>query len=145
VAALAILTPGFAFAGDAVEFARGEVTITTQTGDHIFNVEIARTPTQHARGLMFRESMSPDEGMLFVFDSPREIAMWMKNTLISLDMIFVNAAGKIIRVARDTTPMSEDTIPSGGPSKAVVELNAGTAARISVQAGDQVFLPTIAP
>ena len=62
--------------------------------------------------------MSPDEGMLFVFDSPREIAMWMKNTLISLDMIFVNAAGKIIRVAQDTTPMSEDTIPSGGPSKA---------------------------
>ena len=136
-----MFTHDFACAGDAVEFARGEVTILTHTGDHIFKVELARTPSQHAWGLMFRESMGPDEGMLFVFDSPREITMWMKNTLISLDMIFVNAAGKIIRVARDATPMSEATIPSGGPSKAVIELNAGTAARIGVQAGDRVFFP----
>jgi uncharacterized membrane protein (UPF0127 family) len=126
--------------------ARGDVNrlaIVTQAGvRHEFQLEIANTPESRSRGLMFRRELPEGRGMLFDF-GPREteIAMWMKNTYIPLDMIFIRADGRIRRIAENTTPHSEATIPSGGPVKGVLEVIAGTARRLGLAAGDLVEHP----
>lgn len=112
--------------------------IVTRTGVHVFDVEIAATPEERSKGLMFRRELPQGRGMLFDFEGEGPIAMWMRNTYISLDMIFIRADGRIARIAENTVPMSETTIPSGAPVKAVLEVIAGTAKRLGIAAGDRV-------
>ena len=114
------------------------VEIVTRTGVHVFDVEMAVTPEERSKGLMFRRELPPGRGMLFDFQGEGPIAMWMKNTYISLDMIFIRADGRIARIAENTVPHSEATISSGAPVKAVLEVIAGTAKRLGIAPGDRV-------
>ena len=114
------------------------LTFVTSTGTHPFSVEVMRTPEQLERGLMFRRYMPPDRGMLFDFLVEQPVMMWMKNTYISLDMVFITRSGVVASVAKNAEPLSERIIPSGAPVYAVVELNAGTADRIGLKTGDRV-------
>jgi uncharacterized protein len=114
------------------------VHVDTDTGRHVFSVELADTPQLRARGLMYRESMARDHGMLFDFERDQEVAMWMQNTYIPLDMIFILSDGTVHRIARDTTPFSTETIASQGAVRAVLEVNAGVAREIGLQPGDIV-------
>jgi uncharacterized membrane protein (UPF0127 family) len=137
--AMVVAVAMLARAEDPVTFERAELTIETATGEaHPFQVEVARTITQRARGLMFRESMAPDAGMLFVYPAEQQIRMWMKNTLIPLDMLFVASDGRILDIAADAVPLSETVIASPGPARAVIELNGGTARRLGIRSGDRV-------
>ena len=120
------------------------LTIATDGDATMFTVEIADTDASRERGLMFRQRLPEDRGMLFDFGEPRPVSMWMKNTYIPLDMIFISRAGKVISIARDAEPMSETIIPSGGPAYAVLELNGGAAARIGLKVGDEVRHPIFA-
>ncbi len=115
-----------------------KLAFVTRSGVHEFKVEVMRTPAEFAKGLMFRRYMPADRGMLFDFGRNDEISMWMKNTYIPLDMIFVGKDGKVFSIATDTEPLSERTISSGGPVTGVVELNAGAAARMGLAVGDEV-------
>ena len=117
----------------------------TKSGPHDFSVEVMRTPAQHARGLMFRRYMPDDRGMLFDFGRNEVVNMWMKNTYIPLDMVFVSREGRVVAIAADTEPLSERTISSGAPVWAVVELNAGAAARMGLAVGDAVRHPLFKP
>ena len=107
----------------------------------MFSVELAVTDNDRARGLMFRKELPEGTGMLFDFGSDQEVAMWMKNTLIPLDMMFIEADGRIRRIAENTEPMSERIIPSGGPVRAVLEVIGGTARKYGIAAGDRVAHP----
>ena len=115
--------------------------ITTASGAHSFAVEVMRTDEERARGLMFRRFMPADRGMLFDFKTEQTVLMWMKNTYIPLDMIFIARNGTVTHVAANTEPMSERTISSGPPAYAVLEVNAGVAAKIGLKPGDQVKHP----
>lgn len=144
LAGLALLVAGTlaASADEAVLFAHGDLSIETAAGPiHRFDVELALTPRQRARGLMYRETMAADAGMLFMYPKETNIRMWMRDTLIPLDMIFVADDGRIVGIARDTTPLSERTIASPEPARAVIELNAGTAERLNIAPGDRVRHP----
>jgi uncharacterized membrane protein (UPF0127 family) len=112
--------------------------IVTSDGTHRFTVEVMRTPEQLAKGLMFRRYMPDDRGMLFDFKAEQPVQFWMKNTYLPLDMIFISKAGKIVSIKENAEPLSEKLIPSGAPVVAVLEVNAGTAARIHASAGDTV-------
>lgn len=112
--------------------------IDTSKGPVGFTVELALTPENRATGLMDRQSMAADHGMLFRFDQTRDVLMWMKNTPLSLDMLFIAENGRIARIAENTVPFSETIIPSGSPVRYVLELNAGTAAKTGVAVGDLV-------
>ncbi len=115
--------------------------ITTATGKvHRFTVEVAATEAQQARGLMFRSSLAPDAGMIFPMRPPRMASFWMKNTFISLDIIFVRANGRIARIAANTQPFSLDPIESGEPVAAVLEIAGGRAAALGIREGDRVVL-----
>lgn len=114
------------------------LTIESGGKSHAFHVEVMRTDEQRARGLMFRRYLAADRGMLFDFKTEQNVAMWMKNTYLPLDMIFIARDGRVISVAENTEPMSERVIPSGGPALSVLEVNAGTAARLGLKAGDRV-------
>ena len=105
---------------------------------HAFAVEIADTPEKRARGLMFRRSMPADQGMLFDFERDDIISMWMRNTYISLDMLFIRNDGTITHIVEHTEPLSERTISSRAPVRSVLELNAGTSARLGIAVGDRV-------
>ena len=122
----------------ASETALEPLEIVTATGSHMFSVEVMRDDTQRARGLMYRRSMPQDRGMLFDFKREEPVSMWMKNTYLSLDMVFTDRTGRVINVALETEPLSERIIPSGGPAFAVLELNAGTARRIGLKVGDRL-------
>ncbi|HEX6013485.1 MAG TPA: DUF192 domain-containing protein [Geminicoccaceae bacterium] len=119
----------------------GELVVETVAGRHRFTVELADTPAERSRGLMFRESMPADHGMLFDFQAEQPVAFWMKNTPLPLDMVFIDGAGTVVQVAADTTPYSEASIPSRQPVRAVLELNAGTAARRGIRPGAKVRHP----
>lgn len=106
-----------------------------------FSVEVAQTPEELSRGLMNRTSLPADAGMLFNFALDRQVAMWMKNTLIPLDMVFIRADGTIAGIAERTVPMSLEIIPSPGPVRAVLELNGGTADRLRIKTGDRIVHP----
>jgi len=129
--------------GQLVDFGTGELSIETAKGEtHAFQVEIAETSEQRAQGLMFRRQMAADAGMLFLFEgNARERAMWMKNTLIPLDMLFIDGGGKIVRIEQRTVPHSLRAIRSGEPAIAVLELNAGTTSRLAIEPGDRVIHP----
>jgi uncharacterized membrane protein (UPF0127 family) len=121
-----------------VETALEPLDIVTASGSYTFSVEVMRDDSQRARGLMYRRSMPQDRGMLFDFKREEPVSMWMKNTYLSLDMVFIDRAGRVIHVAENTEPLSERIIPSGGPAFAVLEVNAGTARRIGLKAGDRL-------
>ena len=125
------------------KFARSILVIRSGDREHRFSVEIARTPREHARGLMFRRRMAADAGMLCVYDPPRPVSMWMRNTYLPLDMFFIAPNGRISHIVERTVPLSEENIPSRGTVRAVLELNAGTAARLGIEPGATVFAPAL--
>jgi uncharacterized protein len=119
--------------------ARSEpLTIVTKAGPKRFDVEVMRDDAARARGLMFRRHMAADHGMLFDFEQDQPVTMWMKNTYLPLDMVFIRPDGTISRIAADTEPLSTAIISSGGPVLAVLELNAGTAAKLGIAPGDRI-------
>ncbi|MSO64852.1 MAG: DUF192 domain-containing protein [Alphaproteobacteria bacterium] len=117
------------------------LVIETPTAAHRFTVELADTPATRERGLMFRRAMAAEAGMLFDFQQSQPVAFWMKNTYLPLDMIFIADDGKIAAIARRTVPLSEATVPSPVPVRAVLEINAGVADRLRINPGDQVRHP----
>ena len=124
---------------EEISFEKSEIWIETQTGREHFIVEVAVTPKQRQQGLMFRSKMPLDRGMLFNFGNEVRLAMWMKNTLIPLDMLFVNKKGTIHNIVQNTVPLSLQTIPGGGPTLVVIELNAGVTQQLRINAGDKVI------
>lgn len=128
-------------AGGSLAAERQILEIASRTGVHVFSVELATTDAERAQGLMYRKSLPDGEGMLFDFDKEQPVAMWMKNTYVSLDMIFIGDDGKISRIAERTTPMSERIVSSGGPVRAVLEVVAGTARKYGIAVGDRVGHP----
>ncbi|MFP3921556.1 MAG: DUF192 domain-containing protein [Dichotomicrobium sp.] len=123
---------------DAAQLGREDVVLISETGRHVIDAEIADTPGTRAGGLMFRRNLDPGKGMLFIYDRPQNITMWMKNTYISLDMIFADQSGKIVRIARNTEPFSTDIIEAGAPAKVVLEVPAGTARQLKLKRGDRL-------
>jgi uncharacterized membrane protein (UPF0127 family) len=115
--------------------------ILTKTGARDFRVEIARSPEQQERGLMFRKELPKDQGMFFDVGWEHLIIMWMKNTYIPLDMIFISKKGVVVSMVKNATPMSENMLNSGGAARAVLEVNAGTSDRLGIAIGDQVVYP----
>jgi uncharacterized protein len=128
-------------AAELQQFPRSELTIVSGTGRHRFKIEVAETPEQMMRGLMFRRSLPPDAGMLFDYKQPTVATMWMRNTLIPLDMLFVDAQGRITNIQQRAVPQSDDIIAAAAPVRAVIELNGGTAERLGIAPGDQVVHP----
>ncbi len=115
------------------------LTIATAGDASMFTVEIADTDELRERGLMFRQRMPEDRGMLFDFGQPRQVGMWMKNTYIPLDMLFVRSDGTIAYVAENTVPKSLDVVGVSEPVLAVLELAGGSAKRLGIRAGDTVY------
>jgi uncharacterized membrane protein (UPF0127 family) len=138
---LLVVGASAALAQSLQSFPTGDLTIESASGPHKFHVEIATTPAQLEQGLMFRQSMAPDAGMLFDFKMPSPVSMWMKNTFIPLDMLFIDNKGRIINIAERAVPHSLDTIGAAAPARAVLEVNGGTAARLGIRPGDRVMFP----
>jgi len=119
-------------------FPVSELTIVTAGGRHQFKIEVATTEAQLEQGLMFRRNLAPDSGMLFDFKTPVIVTMWMKNTLIPLDMVFVDQQGKIVDIRERAVPESLDIIAAKLPARVVIELNGGTVSRLGIKPGDRV-------
>jgi uncharacterized membrane protein (UPF0127 family) len=113
----------------------------SRSATHRFTVEVARTPEEQGRGLMFRESLADDAGMIFPFRVPQQASFWMRNTLIPLDMIFIRQDGTIESIAANTVPRDETSVRSGEPVIAVLELRGGRAAELGIVPGDRVSWP----
>lgn len=118
--------------------------VVTDEGRHDLWVEIADDEEERARGLMFREPLADDRGMLFQFPDSAERAFYMRNTPASLDIIYIDAAGTVVSIARNTTPYSEALIPSYGAAKGVLEVRAGLAAEMGLEPGDRIVHPFFA-
>jgi uncharacterized protein len=121
----------------------GRLTIESRGGTHSFSVEIVDTPETRAQGLMYREALAPDAGMLFDFKESRPVSFWMRNTLIPLDMIFITAEGLVANVHAQARPHDPTSIPSDGPVMFVLEIPGGRAAELGIAAGDKVVHPRI--
>ena len=130
--------PALAQTAAAPQAGTEPLDIVTGTGPHHFDVEVMRTEAEREKGLMFRRFMPADRGMLFDFKAEAPIMMWMKNTYLPLDMVFISHSGTVTGVAENAEPMSERIIPSGGPVYAVLEVNAGTVAKIGLKPGDHI-------
>jgi uncharacterized membrane protein (UPF0127 family) len=115
--------------------------IITKSGVQVFSVEMATTEQEKETGLMYRKELADGKGMLFDFSPEQQVSMWMKNTYISLDMIFIRADGRILRIAENTEPESTRIISSGGLAKGVLEVIAGTARKYGIAPGDRVAHP----
>jgi uncharacterized membrane protein (UPF0127 family) len=141
VFALSFLTfplgPGGGLAAQQLQ----QLEIKSKNGVHIFGVEMAVTPDEQARGLMYRRELPEKQGMLFDFGREQPTSFWMKNTYIPLDMIFIRADGSILRIAENTVPLSEALVSSGGPVRAVLEVIAGTTKKLGIAPGDRVTHP----
>lgn len=120
------------------------LSITTSTGEHKFMVEIADDEAERQRGLMFRDPLADDRGMLFQFPDVAERGFWMRNTPSPLDIIYIDPRGRIVSIAKNATPQSEAIIPSNGPASGVLELRAGRADEIGAKPGDKVRHPFFA-
>jgi uncharacterized membrane protein (UPF0127 family) len=130
------------FAGGGAHAASVQpLEIVTKSGVHVFSVEMAATEEEKTTGLMYRKELADGKGMLFDFTPEQEISMWMKNTYISLDMIFIRGDGRILRIAESTEPMSTKIISSRGVARAVLEVIAGTAQKYGIAPGDRVAHP----
>src|SRR5262245_9512214 len=126
-------------AGTAAE--EQALEIVTRNGVYPFAVEVAVTDEERSKGLMFRRELPEGRGMLFDFKQDTNATMWMKNTYIPLDMIFIRADGRIQRIAENTEPQSERIIAAGAPVRAVLEVAGGTAKKLGIKAGDRVAHP----
>jgi hypothetical protein len=115
------------------------VTVATEQGATMFTAEIADTPELRARGLMFRHKLPPDRAMLFDFQQVRAVSMWMKNTYIPLDMVFIRKDGTVAAIAENTVPLSQDVIGVQEPVLGVLELAAGTAKKIGLKRDDKIY------
>ena len=121
-------------------FEKDRIRLALQNGEeHEFQVELAVTWEQKAQGLMYRQAMPEDHGMLFLYESEGPRSMWMKNTYIPLDILFIGRDGRIVFIAERTVPLSLSTISSKGPAKAVLELNGGTVAKLGIRPGDRLL------
>ncbi|KRP92502.1 DUF192 domain-containing protein [Bradyrhizobium yuanmingense] len=141
LAAILVIT-GWAVAGAPAGAASFQpLEIVTKNGVQVFSVEMATTPEEKETGLMYRKELADGKGMLFDFNPEQEISMWMKNTYVSLDMIFIRADGRILRIAENTEPLSTKIISSRGPARAVLEVVAGTAQKYGIRPGDRVGHP----
>lgn len=120
---------------------RKELVAVTKSGTHRFKVWIAADDRSRAQGLMRIRELSPNRGMLFVFERPRVLSFWMKDTYLSLDLVFIAPDGKVLNIARNARPLSLDPIESDGPATAVLEVLAGTADRIALEPGDRIRHP----
>jgi hypothetical protein len=118
--------------------------IVSKSGVHVFAIELAASNEERARGLMYRKELPEGRGMLFDFSPEQDVSMWMQNTYLSLDMIFIRADGRILTIAENTTPLSERIISSGGHVRGVLEVIAGTAKRLGIAPGDRVAHPLFA-
>ncbi len=136
----AALTAGMAVA----ECAPDRVDLRGDWGAAQFTVEIADDDAERAQGLMFREHLPRSAGMLFVYDRPQQVSFWMRNTLISLDLIFVDATGTVVRVHENAVPLDETPIPGGGQVLAVLEINGGLAGAMGIGAGSELRHPAFA-
>lgn len=114
------------------------LTVTSANGKHAFKVEVAGTTEEQSKGLMFRTAMGADEGMIFPMNPPRMASFWMRNTVISLDLIFVGPDHKILNIAAQAVPYDETPLYSNGRVIAVLELNGGRAAQLGIAPGDKV-------
>jgi uncharacterized membrane protein (UPF0127 family) len=128
---LAALTPSQA-AG------RATIEIVSSTGVHAFDVQLATNDAERERGLMFVKSLPEGQGMLFDFKRDQPVSFWMHNTYIPLDMIFIAANGRVMHIAENAKPLSDDLIPSQYPVRAVLEVIGGTAEKLGIKAGDRV-------
>lgn len=107
-------------------------------------VEVVATPALRQRGLMFREELAPGHGMLFVFPTSAPLSFWMRNTLIALDILFIEEGGRIVRIHQNTTPHSEARLPSDAPARFVLEVPGGWTALVGIREGDQADLGPLA-
>ena len=135
----AIWVPLTSIAQGFATFNRSKLRVVTKSGKHEFIVEIAVTDRQHSQGLMFRQSLAKNAGMLFDYKVPPAITMWMKNTYIPLDMIFIGNDGRVINVVQRAIPFSENVISSLGKARGVLEVNGGTASRLGIIPGDKIL------
>jgi uncharacterized protein len=119
-------------------FPRSTVTIHGASQSHVVRVWIADTPERQSQGLMFVRDLPADEGMLFVNQPPRVMSMWMKNTFIALDMLFVDARGRVLRIHERTVPQSLETLSHDAPVRAVLELRGGEVQRRGIRVGDRI-------
>ena len=140
-AAMVVACGLLAIAGSARAAGQGTLEIVGASGVHAFKVELANTEPERQRGLMFRKELPPGQGMLFDFFSDQPVSFWMHNTYISLDMIFIRSDGRIMHIAENAKPLSDDLIPSGAPVRAVFEVIAGTARELGIKPGDKVINP----
>jgi len=142
LAVLALVSAGIAQplnVQQRITFPTGELTIESSGQRHKFTIELADTDERRTLGLMYRTSLAADAGMLFDFKIDQPVAMWMRNTRLPLDMLFITRDGRIANIAQRTVPFSETSIYSSGPVRAVLELNGGTAERLGLKAGDRVI------
>ncbi len=138
----AILVASFSLAACAEPAADADtLIIETRNGPAVFTVELADTPELREKGLMYREELAADAGMLFDFGETRMVTMWMRNTPLPLDMLFINGEGRILHIAEQTVPYSEAIVSSRFPVSAVFEVNGGTARDLGIEVGDVVRHP----
>jgi uncharacterized protein len=143
-ALFALLALAFASAAplsSEAQMQRETLTLVTASGERKIEIEVARTPDEQAKGLMFRTELADTSGMLFPYSPPRELTMWMRNTYIPLDMVFIRKDGIVHRIEVRTEPLSEAVISSGTPAAAVLELAGGAAERLGLKPGDRVVHP----
>ncbi|HEX9707100.1 MAG TPA: DUF192 domain-containing protein [Steroidobacteraceae bacterium] len=122
---------------------QSEVAVSTRAGTYRFRVWIAADDESREKGLMRVRELPSDRGMLFLFDRPQPVAFWMKDTYLSLDLVFIGPDGDVVNVAGHARPLSLDPIESDGAVIAVLEVLAGTAEKIGLQSGDRIALPTL--
>ena len=137
-AVLGLVGPAIAQIESLQTYDKAPLEIRTASGTHRFTVELARTAAQQMQGLMFRRKLDANAGMLFIYQQPETARYWMKNTYIPLDMLFIAPDGRIASIAERTVPLSLETVSSGVPVIAVLELNGGTVSRLGIKLGDRV-------
>ena len=130
-----------AAAAASVSFEESPLTVDGANGQFEFVVELAVSPAQRSQGLMFRESLEEDRGMLFDFGRPQRASMWMRNTYVPLDMLFIASDGRITQIAANTQPLSDAVVASREPVRAVLELRGGVSAKLGIEPGDRVIHP----
>jgi uncharacterized protein len=144
VVALAVLLAGWAYHAQSgrngVVFSQSKMEILRADGSKApFAIEIAETHEQQERGLMFRKKLAPNAGMLFLWPEDQPVSMWMKNTFIPLDMLFVAHDGRIVKITANAAPLDLTTLSSDGAVRAVIEIGGGEAARQNLKTGDKVL------
>lgn len=139
---VSFLTIGWLLAAGPLQAADPHtLEIASKSGVHIFAVEVVDNDADRAKGLMFRKALPEGQGMLFDFQHEQNVSFWMQNTYIPLDMLFIKADGRILRIAENTTPLSTRMIPSGGPVRGVLEVIGGTVRKLGIAPGDRVAHP----